>query len=169
MKPSEKKLISVALLLNRIFLGLLFLFAGLRKIFPFEKVESWGTFFTWSGLIDILKILFSYEAIGQKLTWFASFSADKAPLPELLGKAYGYALPWTELVVGVTLAIGFFSRLSAILIGLMLLSFLIAMGPEWWPQQGPAFSKNFILLTLCLLIAATGSGRFAYRPDGPHK
>lgn len=65
--------------------------------------------------------------------------------------------------------IGLFSRISAVLIGLMLLSFIIAMGPDWWPESGPAFSKNFILLTLCLLIATTGSGKFAFRADGPLK
>ena len=59
------------------------------------------------------------------------------------------------------LVIGFFSRISALLIGLMLVSFLIAMGPEWWPESGPAYSKNFILLTLCALLVVSGSGRFA--------
>ena len=56
--------------------------------------------------------------------------------------------------------------IRALLIALMLVSFVIAMGPEWWPAQGPAFSKNFILLTLCGLLAVAGSGKFAYKPDG---
>mgnify|MGYP001819933965 CR=1 FL=1 len=146
MKPADSNLISVALLLNRILLGTLFVLAGVRKLLP-------------SGDANIL----------DKMNGFASYVASQAPLPEFLGKAYGYALPWGELIIGATLVLGLFTRLSAILIGLMLLSFIIAMGPEWWPESGPAFSKNFILLTLCLLIAAAGSGKFAIKPAGPMK
>ncbi len=146
MKPAESNLISVALLLNRILLGTLFVLAGVRKLLP-------------SGDANIL----------DKMNGFASRVASQAPLPEFLGKAYGYALPWGELIIGATLVLGLFTRLSAILIGLMLLSFIIAMGPEWWPESGPAFSKHFILLTLCLLIAAAGSGKFAIKHAGPMK
>lgn len=146
MKPSESNLISVALLLNRVSLGLLFLLAGVRKLLPGEG----------ASIID-------------KMNGFASFTASKAPLPEVLGKAYGYALPWAELICGLILIIGFYARISAVLIGLMLLSFIIAMGVEWWPASGPAFTKNFILLTLALLIAAAGTGKFAVKPSGPMK
>lgn len=146
MKPNQSNLISFALLLNRVSLGVLFVLAGVRKLMP-------------AGDADIL----------DKMNGFASFVASKAPMPEFLGKAYGYTLPWAELLVGAALVIGVYTRISASLIGLMLLSFIIAMGPEWWPDSGPAFSKNFILLTLCILIAAAGSGKFAFKPDGPLK
>ena len=146
MKSSETNFISLALLLNRLSLGVLFVLAGVRKLLPTEE----------AGVLD-------------KMNGFASFVASQAPMPEALGKAYGYALPWAEILVGLTLVIGLFSRVSAIIIGLMLLSFIIAMGPEWWPEEGPAFSKNFILLTLCVLVAAAGSGKFAVKPDGPIK
>lgn len=146
MKPSENNLISAALLLNRISLGVLFVLAGVRKLIPAGD----------ASMID-------------KMNGFASYVASQAPLPEALGKAYGYALPWAELIVGITLVIGLFTRVSATLIGLMLVSFIIAMGPDWWPESGPAFSKNFILLTLCILLAAAGSGKFALKPSGPIK
>ena len=144
MKSTDAKLISFVILLNRITLGLLFVLAGVRKLLPIDSLMD-----NWSG--------------------FASFTASKAPLPEALGKFYGYALPPVEILAGVALLVGFMSRLSAVLIALMLVSFVIAMGPEWWPESGPAFSKNFILLTLALLIAATGSGKLAVKPDGPLK
>lgn len=146
MKSAESNLINLALLFNRISLGLLFTLAGIRKLLP-------------SGEATVI----------DKMNGFASFVASKAPMPEVLGKAYGYALPWAEIICGVLLLIGLLTRLSAALIGLMLLSFIIAMGPEWWPESGPAFTKNFILLTLCILIAAAGSGKFAIKPDGPLK
>lgn len=146
MKPSQSNLISIALLLNRVALGVLFVLAGIRKLIPTAEAN-----------------------VLDKMNGFAAKVASDAPLPEILGKAYGYALPWTEVVVGLLLLIGVLTRLSAVLIGLMLVSFIIAMGPEWWPDRGPAFSKNFILLTLCILIATTGSGKFAVKPDGPIK
>ena len=146
MKTNQSNLISFALLLNRLSLGVLFVLAGVRKLLP-------------AGEANML----------DKMNGFASFVASQAPMPEFLGKAYGYALPWVEIIVGLMLAIGLLTRLSATLIGLMLLSFIIAMGPEWWPESGPAFSKNFILLTLCLLIISTGSGKLAVKPDGPLK
>lgn len=146
MKPPQTNLISLALLLNRVSLGVLFVLAGVRKLLPTDEAS-----------------------ILDKMHGFASFVASQAPMPEALGKAYGYALPWTELLVGTTLLVGLLTRISAVLIGLMTLSFIIAMGADWWPDSGPAFSKNFILLTLCILIAATGSGKFAIKPDGPLK
>lgn len=143
MKDTKASTVSFMLLLNRLSLGLLFVLAGIRKLLPGDEVS----------VID-------------KMHGFASFTASKAPLPEVLGKAYGYALPWAEIICGAMLLIGLFSRVSAALIGLMLLSFIIAMGPDWWPESGPAFSKNFILLTLCCLLVVAGSGKFAFKPDG---
>ena len=146
MKQAEANLISFALLLNRLSLGLLFVLAGVRKLLP--KGEG-GVMDSWNG--------------------FASFVASKAPMPEFLGKSYGYLLPPFEILAGALLILGLLTRLSATVIALMTLSFIIAMGAEWWPEQGPAYSKNFILLTLALLIAAAGSGKLAARPDGPFK
>lgn len=146
MKKSETNLLSFVLLLNRIVLGLLFLLAGIRKLLPTSEAS-----------------------MLEKMNGFASFVASQAPMPEALGKAYGYALPWAEILTGAMLMVGLFTRISATLIALMTLSFIIAMGAEWWPAQGPAYSKNFILLTLATLLAAVGSGKLALKPDGPIK
>lgn len=146
MKKSETNLLSFVLLLNRIALGLLFLLAGIRKLLPTSEAS-----------------------MLEKMNGFASFVASQAPMPEALGKAYGYALPWAEILTGAMLMVGLFTRISATLIALMTLSFIIAMGAEWWPAQGPAYSKNFILLTLATLLAAVGSGKLALKPDGPIK
>lgn len=143
MKDTKASTVSLMLLLNRISLGVLFILAGVRKLLPTAEAN-----------------------IVDKMNGFASSTASQAPLPEFLGKAYGYALPWAEIVCGAMLLIGYFSRIGAALIGLMLLSFIIAMGPDWWPESGPAYSKNFILLTLCCLLAVAGSGKFALKPDG---
>ena len=146
MKKLDTQLLQIALLLNRLALGLIFVLAGIRKLLPTDSANTW-----------------------QKMKSFADYVASQAPLPEALGKAYGYALPWGELIFGSLLLIGLFSRLAAACIALILTSILIAMGPEWWPDSGPAYSKNFILLTLALLLTVTGSGKLAVRGDGPIK
>lgn len=48
-------------------------------------------------------------------------------LPDPLETWYGYALPWVELSFGVSLLIGLFTRFSAFIVNLMLLSFMIAI------------------------------------------
>ena len=143
MKDTKAAAVSLMLLMNRISLGLLFVLAGVRKLLPNAEAS-----------------------VLDKMNGFASFVASKAPLPDFLGKTYGYALPWAELLFGAMLIIGLLTRWSAVLVGLMLLSFLIALGPDWWPETGPAYSTNFILLTLSGLLAVIGSGKFAVKPDG---
>lgn len=131
-------LLSLALLLNRLSLGVLFFFAGVRKMIPDEG-----------------------QSVGAKLQGFASFVASKAPLPEALGTAYGYALPFVEAITGLLLAAGLFSRISSGVISLMLLSFMIAFGIAWWPSEGGVYDKNVILFTLALLLTVTGAGSFS--------
>ena len=127
------------ILANRLTLGSLFVLAGVRKLLPAAEktvLES------WSG--------------------FASFVASQAPLPEFLGKAYGYALPPVELIAGAMLIVGFKARIAALLIGLMMLSFLIAASQgDWWPAKGPAFPPNLILLTLAMWLFVQGPGKLS--------
>lgn len=143
MKDIKISAVSFVLLLNRASLGMLFILAGVRKLLP---KEGSSVMENWHG--------------------FANHVASDAPLPEVLGKAYGYALPPVECLVGLALVIGLYTRLSSTLIALMLLSFIIAKGVMWWPATGPAFNTNIILLTLALLLAVLGSGAFAFKPDG---
>ena len=130
---------NTALLLNRLSLGLLFFFAGVRKLIPAQEDQT----------------------MFQKLAEFAGFVASQAPLPDMLGRAYGYALPFVELAAGGLLVIGVASRASAGVIALMLLSFMIAMGLDLWPAQGPAFSKELVLFTLAVMLTVTGPGRMS--------
>ena len=77
-----------------------------------------GGIFTYAGIIklsepieDFISIGHQWDIIGDPmLTWFIT------------------ALPWVELVFGVMLIIGAFTRVSSAVIGLMMVSFLIAIG-----------------------------------------
>lgn len=133
------KLLGLLILLNRLALGSIFLLAGVRKLFPAASIRD----------------------VGMNLYKFASHVAGEAPLPGFLGQAYGTALPVVEIVAGLLLVLGLWSRPAASLIALMLFSFMIALGIEWWPAKGPAFDKNVILFTLSLLLVALGPGRYA--------
>lgn len=76
-----------------------------------------GGIFTYAGVIKVIEPIEDFIAIAHQwniipdpfLTWFITL------------------LPWVELVFGVLLIIGAFTRVSAGVIGLTLLSFIIAI------------------------------------------
>lgn len=127
---------TIAILLNRLALGGIMFFAGLRKMMPFDSFTA-------------------------NLTKFAERAADMAPLPMFLGRAYGYALPFVELLAGLMMILGLWFRLSATVIALVMLSILIAAGINWWPASGTAYDRNVVLFTLALLLVATGPAGFS--------
>jgi len=123
-------------LLGRASLGLYFLLAGVGKL-RIELREGMGTF---------------YEGP------FASLRP--AWLPDVVAGPYGYALPWAEVVVGTMLALGLATRLSAVLIALMLTSFTVALTLErGLGGGGPGpFHANFVMLPLALMFVVLGGG-----------
>ena len=127
-------MMNIALLLNRLSLGLLFFLAGLNKIRP-----GWDAV---KGFVE--------NAVVPNF--------PKA-LPIEAARAYGYALPFVELILGLTLAVGLFTRISAGTLALVLLSIIIAMG--YWSAQHNIIDKNVILLTLALLLTLSGGGRLS--------
>lgn len=126
----------VAALIARATLGLYFVAAGVAKV-EGELSNKIGHF---------------YES---------SFSAlQPAWLPEIVAAPYGYALPWVEVVVGAMLTLGLATRLSAILIALMLASFTVALVLAKGPSGGGpvAFHSNVVLIGLALLLISVGGG-----------
>ena len=75
-------------------------------------------------------------------------------LPESLATIYGYLIPYLEIVVGAAVILGLFTRWAALLMSLMLLSFIIAVGVN--PDAGP-FNKDVILLGGSLALWLKGS------------
>lgn len=126
--------VAVALLLNRLALGMFFLLAGLAKI----RMGS-GVFYR-EGFTAL------------KPAWF----------PEVFARPYGHALPFLELMVGTLLVIGLLSRLTAGVIAIMLASFTVALwAAGMFFQGGGPFHTNVVFLTLAILLAATGPGRYS--------
>ncbi|MFH0853002.1 MAG: MauE/DoxX family redox-associated membrane protein [bacterium] len=75
--------------------------------------------------------LFIYAAIGKLLEPREEFEAvirTYEILPDSFVSLFAMALPWFELLAGLFMVIGLWSRLAALGIGLVLVSFIIAIG-----------------------------------------
>jgi putative oxidoreductase len=120
----------LAVLICRIMLGTTFIMAGVNKLTPKEG-----------------------RTLGEELAKFSEYVASQAPLPESIGAAYGYALPFVELAAGALLVIGLLTRVTSGVISLMLISFAIGM------TMG-VINPNTVMASLALLLVFTGSGRF---------
>lgn len=136
----ENQLMPTVMLFNRLAVGGYFALAGFSKIGS-ELKNGLGSFYNGPAYQDL------------QPSW----------LPDILAAPYGYALPWAEFIFGVLLIIGLFGRIAAGAIGLMVLSFLIALMAKYGITAEPAdshhpFNHNFILLGVAMLLTSLGSG-----------
>jgi uncharacterized membrane protein YphA (DoxX/SURF4 family) len=83
----------------RIFVGAVFFWAGYQKVFPLDTPNAPQVF-------------------------SASIEAYKLGLPDALVTFTAFAVPWTEIIAGVALVLGLWTRASAAVIGAMLLLFM---------------------------------------------
>lgn len=83
----------------RIFLGAVFIWAGVQKIFPLNTPNPPQVF-------------------------SSSITAYKLDLPDVLVSFSTFAVPWTEIIAGALLILGIWTRASAAVIGAMLLLFI---------------------------------------------
>ncbi|NLX23140.1 MAG: DoxX family protein [Phycisphaerae bacterium] len=127
----SREWMNLAILANRLSLGLYFFLAGLGKI--------------RGGVGQFYQGAFA----GLRPAW----------LPDWFAGPYGYALPFLEAAVGVLLIAGFRARPAAGLTLLMLTSFTIALtgAGRFFGSSGP-FHANVIFITLAFLLTVTGPG-----------
>jgi uncharacterized membrane protein YphA (DoxX/SURF4 family) len=131
--------LSLASLFLRVALGLYFAIAGWNKI------------------------------AGAGVGNFVAANVELLPpfMPVGLGKAYLYALPPVEMIAGLMLVVGAFTRTQATLISLMLLSFLIAkfepmnIAGVGQSKGGMPMDKNLVFLAASITLIALGGGRWA--------
>ena len=127
-------LLDAVLLLNRLALGLYFLLAGVGKL-----RMGVGQFYE-KGFLKL------------KPAW----------LPDAVASPYGHALPFLECALGGLLVLGLLGRWAAGLMALLLLSFTVALWQAGMFFGGPGpFHDNVPFLTLAMLLAVTGPGRFS--------
>ena len=89
-------------------------------------------------------------------------------LPEFLVVAYGYAIPYVELITGVFLVLGLFTRVTGGVVALMFVSYNIGLGLAntdvtffMDPVAKLIPNKDFGFLTMALALVLTGGGAWA--------
>ena len=96
---------------------------------------------TRTGLADLVGLL-ARLVLGIILIWAGAVKVAKPEVSALAVRAYkilpydvagyvGYALPVLEIMIGLLLVIGLFTRLSAALGGLLMVAFIIGIGWAW--------------------------------------
>lgn len=142
MTGLQQCLYSLGALGARLTLGALFVFAGYRKLMPDGEVMK---------ILENAKAFANEEVVKEAPSFL---SADMAYY-------YGVTLPFMEILAGALLAIGLLGRIWALIISLMLLSFIMAFGVKWWPASGPAFDKNVILMSTAVWLFLAGPGKIS--------
>lgn len=127
-------LFDIALLTNRLSLGMFFLLAGVAK-FRMGVGEFYDKFF-----------------LPLKPPW----------LPDFIAWPFGHALPAAEVILGGLLVVGLLSRLVASLTAALLIAITIALWQKgmFFNGAGP-FHTNVVFLTLAFLLAVSGAGRYS--------
>lgn len=87
-------------------------------------------------------------------------------MPDLLAMPYAYALQWLQVVLGLALVLGFYGRIAAALIGLLLASFTLALAMKFGiaaqePSVPGPFSGNYLQLAAYVAMVALGPGRWS--------
>lgn len=80
-------------------------------------------------------------------------------LPPHAGTIYAIMLPYVQIAAGGLLMLGMWTTLSAGLISLMLVSFLVAFGLH--PEGARLFNKDVIVLCAALSLLYSGSGAWS--------
>lgn len=126
---------------------------GFRNVTLLLARVAMGTYF----------LLAAFTKFSGGVRAFVNKSSGTLPafLPPELGKAYLFMLPTVEMIVGVAVVVGFYTRTAASLMALMLLSFVIAIGINFTMEKAPFFSPNLIYLTLALLLMSSGAGKIS--------
>ncbi|MEW9531450.1 MauE/DoxX family redox-associated membrane protein [Microbispora sp. NPDC049125] len=52
-------------------------------------------------------------------------------LPDSVAQVVGYGLPVLEIIVGVLLAVGLFTRVAGVVSGLLMIAFIVGIGSAW--------------------------------------
>ncbi len=132
--------IDISLLLARLILGLYMLLAG------------------WSKMAGGVGKFVDGGFKGMTPEW----------LPEAIARPYGYVIPIAELLLGLMLILGLFSRIAAGLTTLLVLSISIALmtkfGITGMEKSGPPFHYAYLVTVMAFMLAIIGSGRLALDP-----
>ena len=102
------------------------------------------------------------EIDGGPATFLASnaFQGRSAILPDFVAVPFGYAWPWMELIFGLMLLIGLFTRAAAAVTTCLLASITIALVMT---DRADFFPRHYLMVfvPLALLLFLLGPGPFS--------
>jgi uncharacterized membrane protein YphA (DoxX/SURF4 family) len=122
---------------------------GNKNIGPLLIRITLGSYFLIAGI-----------AKTDKLVIFADYVKNLGILPEPLAQAYGFLLPFVEIMVGIMLFFGIWTVLASLISSLMLLSFIFALGV--YPNNSMFFNKDILLLATAVGLMNSGAGYFSF-------
>jgi len=115
---------------------------------PFLVRVSLGGYFVLAGLAKI-----------HNISAFVSEVQATHMLPAPFSTLYAITLPYLEVGAGALMVIGIWTTLAAILMSLMIGSFIFALG--LFPNHDKLFNKDIILLCASLSLLYSGAGAFS--------
>lgn len=98
---------------------------------------------------------FTDQHLPQTMEW----------LPETMARSYLTVLPYAQIAAGLMVAVGFLTRLGAVVIALVQTTFLmgfVGSGFFFDPRSTTPFPQAVVLIALALLIAVTGAGNTSF-------
>lgn len=134
-----------AVIVNRITLGLFFVFSGIANYLNFGVPNG------FYQTVTTLKL----QIIGPGLPpgW-----EGVGPLPWLIAIPYAWLLPLAEIVLGALFALNYWVRWTGLLLILMTFSIILAFGiiptGSLVPNGAESFNKNILFITLIWMCIA---------------
>jgi thiosulfate dehydrogenase [quinone] large subunit len=111
---------------------------------------AFGVNFAGHGLIRI------YNGVGAFATTTAEHLA-KSPLPHSFAYGFSYAIPFVEAVLGLTLILGVFTRVSLICGAIFMMALTIGItANQQWDVAGQQLVYSVVFFLLLFLIEHNG-------------
>ena len=95
----------------------------------FIKVQPWLTLLIRLGLGGVLLVAGYLKAIHPQKSAMAVRAYELLPIS--IANFFGYVLPWFEIGVGALLILGVAVKISALLGGLTMIMFIVAIAQAW--------------------------------------
>jgi hypothetical protein len=124
-------------------IGMRLMFAGLTKFLSKNEEGSW---------------IFDQEKAGKVMGSITETMKANTAIPEVMLNQYATVLPWALLIVGATVMLGLFTRISLFLAGGLVLS--LSLGLMLLPDDTAAVERGveIIVVGLALMTVKHNTG-----------
>jgi len=124
-------------------------------------------------VLGVTFILAGVSKLGNPAGFVQVIKSMAPYLPELLGTAYGYALPYLEVVLGALLLLGLWTRVAAWVGAALVASFILGVAlatPDvpflFDPAARAIPNKDFGFLAIAISLGLTGAGALSLDARG---